>query len=169
MTHFNINKTTKAVYAEDSLPLKGRKGFYVGEGMAFFHGEGNELIVVNTKNGRMRTFVDVNGNLKVEDKDIDYEAVHREHEHYCRCADSKRVEFGGLRRWNDFKDGLCALCWTTYPDGRYFADEDGFGGELGDVKLKFSEQVISVKKLMPTQNEIDIDNLNQDSNSIQEK
>lgn len=35
--------------------------------------------------------------------------------------------------------------------------EDGFGGELGDVKLKFSEQVISVKKLMPTQNEIDID------------
>lgn len=137
MTHFNINKKTKDVYAEDSLLLKGRKGFYVGEGMAFFHGEGNELIVVNTKNGRMRTFVDVNGNLKVEDKDIDYEAVHREHEHYCRCADSKRVEFGGLRRWNDFKDGLCALCWTTYPDGRYFADEDGFGGEDNDEESLF--------------------------------
>lgn len=137
MTHFNISTTTKAVYTEDSLPLKGRKFFYVGEGMAFFHGEGNELIVDNTKNGKMHTFVEVNGNLKVEDKDIDNEAVHSEHEHYCRCADSMKVEFGGLRRLNDFKDGLCALCWTTYPDGRYFADEDGFGGEDNDEEILF--------------------------------
>ena len=31
-----------------------------------------------------------------------------------------------------FKDGLCAISWTLYPDGRYFADEDGFGMEDND-------------------------------------
>ncbi|MBR4589570.1 MAG: hypothetical protein IKO36_02810 [Bacteroidaceae bacterium] len=32
--------------------------------------------------------------------------------------------------------------------------EDGFGGELGDIKLKFSEKYICIDELYPTQNEI---------------
>lgn len=32
--------------------------------------------------------------------------------------------------------------------------EDGFGGELGNTQLKFSERIIPVKKLLPTQQEI---------------
>ena len=35
--------------------------------------------------------------------------------------------------------------------------EDGFGGTLGDTKLNFSVQKISVSQLMPTQKEIDLD------------
>ena len=35
--------------------------------------------------------------------------------------------------------------------------EDGFGGVLGDTKLKFSVQKITVSQLMPTQKEIDLD------------
>lgn len=35
--------------------------------------------------------------------------------------------------------------------------EDGFGGILGDTKLKFSVQKITVSQLMPTQREIDLD------------
>ena len=35
--------------------------------------------------------------------------------------------------------------------------EDGFGGILGDTKLKFSVQKITVSQLMPTQKEIDLD------------
>lgn len=35
--------------------------------------------------------------------------------------------------------------------------EDGFGGELGDTKLKFSVKEIPVSQLMPTQSEIDLD------------
>ena len=35
--------------------------------------------------------------------------------------------------------------------------EDGFGGILGDTKLKFSVQKITVSELMPTQKEIDLD------------
>ena len=32
--------------------------------------------------------------------------------------------------------------------------EDGFGGYLGDIQLNFSEKHISVKRLLPTQNEM---------------
>ncbi len=28
-----------------------------------------------------------------------------------------------------FSDGVALVSWTLYPDGRYFEDEDGFGGE----------------------------------------
>ena len=35
--------------------------------------------------------------------------------------------------------------------------EDGFGGILGDTKLKFSVKKITVSQLMPTQKEIDLD------------
>lgn len=35
--------------------------------------------------------------------------------------------------------------------------EDGFGGELGDTKLKFSIKEITVSQLMPSQSEIDLD------------
>lgn len=34
--------------------------------------------------------------------------------------------------------------------------EDGFGGELGDTKLKFKEKIIPVRNLRPTQSEIDV-------------
>lgn len=32
----------------------------------------------------------------------------------------------------DYKDGLARVDWMLYPDGRYFADEDGFGMEDND-------------------------------------
>ena len=35
--------------------------------------------------------------------------------------------------------------------------EDGFGGYLGDIQLNFSEKHISVKRLLPTQNEISLE------------
>jgi hypothetical protein len=28
-----------------------------------------------------------------------------------------------------FHNGVALVSWTLYPDGRYFEDEDGFGGE----------------------------------------
>lgn len=35
--------------------------------------------------------------------------------------------------------------------------DEAFGGDLGNIKLKFSEQNISVKRLLPTQNEIGLE------------
>ncbi len=30
---------------------------------------------------------------------------------------------------SDYVDGACCFCWEIQPDGRYWADEDGFGME----------------------------------------
>lgn len=35
-----------------------------------------------------------------------------------------------------FVDGICYVAWTVQPDGRYFADEDGFGAEdFSEIQL----------------------------------
>lgn len=54
-------------------------------------------------------------------------------------------------RYDDYIDKLEDM--TKDPKARALLD-DAFGGELGDVDLDFSEEVISVKRLMPTQNEV---------------
>lgn len=38
---------------------------------------------------------------------------------------------------NDYKDGVASVIWTLQPDGRYYADEDGFGME-NDVEINFT-------------------------------
>ena len=47
--------------------------------------------------------------------------------------DAKRLvaDYGGLSI-GDYQDGLAYVSWMLYPDGRYFADEDGFGMEDND-------------------------------------
>jgi hypothetical protein len=30
---------------------------------------------------------------------------------------------------DSFQNGIALVSWTLYPDGQYFADEDGFGAE----------------------------------------
>ena len=42
------------------------------------------------------------------------------------------MRYAHINRWDNCKKGLIALSWTLYPDGRYFEDEDGFGGEDND-------------------------------------
>ena len=45
------------------------------------------------------------------------------------CAYSRKIRYGDIYRWDDFRDGFCGFTWTLHPDGRYYADEDGFGAE----------------------------------------
>ena len=33
---------------------------------------------------------------------------------------------------------ICAITWTLYPDGRYFADENGFGMEDNDEEVVYA-------------------------------
>lgn len=61
--------------------------------------------------------------------DIDWDNVNQlEHN-----GDAKRLvaNYGGLSI-GDYQDGLAYVSWMLYPDGRYFADEDGFGMEDND-------------------------------------
>ena len=99
--------------------------FDIGENMAVLHEVGNSYTIVNKETGKKRQLVSESGRLLVDDSDIDVEAIMK------GCPD-----YGGSRwvsywfgRYRDFKNGVCAICWTVYPDGRYFADEDGFGAE----------------------------------------
>ena len=61
--------------------------------------------------------------------DIDWDNVNQLEHNY----DAKRLvaDYGGLSI-SDYKDGLAYVSWMLYPDGRYFADEDGFGMEDND-------------------------------------
>jgi glycine cleavage system aminomethyltransferase T len=64
------------------------------------------------------------------DKEIDFEAIDKlENSHNAHTRD---IDYAGINRWTNCKNGLIALSWMLYPDGRYFADEDGFGMEDND-------------------------------------
>lgn len=123
------------VFVSGYPELENRKGVIAGDGMAFFFGEGwrnYELYVANTLTGKIRKLSTVNGELLVDDSDIDYDAIAKECENGVGDAKAKVICYAGLNRWDGFKDGLCAISWMLYPDGRYFADEDGFGMEDND-------------------------------------
>ena len=115
--------------------LENRKGTIVGDGIAFFFGEGwrnYELYVANTLTGKIRKLSTADGEMLVDDNDIDYDAIAKVCKNGIGNAKAKVICYAGLNRWDGFKDGLCAISWTLYPDGRYFADEDGFGMEDND-------------------------------------
>lgn len=61
--------------------------------------------------------------------DIDWDCVNQLEHNY----DAKRLvaDYGGLSI-SDYQDGIAYVSWMLYPDGRYFADEDGFGMEDND-------------------------------------
>ena len=111
--------------------LDGHTGILDKEGMAFFWGNNRDFYIANTKNGMIRK-LSSGGWLLVEDCDIDYDAISKECENGIDNAQAKAIRYAGLFRWDGFKDGLCAISWMLYPDGRYFADEDGFGMEDND-------------------------------------
>jgi len=116
----------EAPWGIEALRGKG-KGYDWGEGMMLY-GNGREEILVNTETKEVWTMVDENGHLVGFTKDdIDWEAI-RKLEH-SGSAYTMTADYGGIGRMSDFYNGKCTLCWTLYPDGRYFADEDGYGME----------------------------------------
>ena len=77
-------------------------------------------------------FFMISGFLLVDDEDIDYNTIGIECRHGIHNARRKEICYAGLNRWDGFKEGLCAITWMLYPDGRYFADSDGLGMEDND-------------------------------------
>lgn len=61
--------------------LEGREGILIGDGIALFSGRRSnnyELYLVNTQTGKIRQLSTSDGELLVEDCDIDYTAIERE-------------------------------------------------------------------------------------------
>lgn len=146
--------------------LEGQKGFLAGDGIAFFYGEGwrnYELYLANTLTGKIRNLSTTDGVLLVNDDEIDYDAIAKTCKYGFGNARAKAICYAGINRWGDFKDGLCAISWTLYPDGRYFADDDGFGMEdnneevvyaIIDTELNIIEPFRPIKDVTAYLNEI---------------
>lgn len=97
----------------------------IGENMALLSGEGRSYTIINKETGEARQLISKSGALLVADNEIDFGAIKKGCPNFNGC---KTVEYW-FGRYCNFKNGVCAICWTIYPDGRYFADEDGFGIE----------------------------------------
>ena len=104
----------------------GGEGRDIGCGIAVTT-SGKSFTLINRTTGKRREFVSENGQVLMDDSEIDLESIHRRFEH-CWCADEKHARYRfGL--YCGFEDGMCALSWTIYPDGRYFSDDGGFGAD----------------------------------------
>ena len=112
--------------------LEGCEGTIEGDGMAFFFGDNRELYIANTQTEKIHKLSTIDGELLVDDDDIDFDAIVKLCENGIGNARAKAIRYAGINRWDGFKDGLCAISWMLYPDGRYFADSDGFGMEDND-------------------------------------
>lgn len=84
----------------------------------------------NTSNGAIRQIRKGRLIYGFQREDYDWEAIGRLA--HNNDAYSGNLNYGGISRWDDYIDGFCALSWTLYPDGRYFADSDGYGGDDND-------------------------------------
>lgn len=149
---FNVNEITQEVTVDGYPELNGRKGISGGDGMAFFFGKGwdnQEVIVVNMKTCKIRKISTEEGTLLVDDKDISFELIE------CKCkngylnAKNKRVKYSGINRWDGFKNGLCAISWMLYPEGRYFEDSDGFGAEDNDEEVVYAIMNMELEFVIP--------------------
>lgn len=102
-----------------------KNAFDIGENMAILKEKGKSFTVVNKETGKFRKIVSEDGRLLVDDSEIDFDAIRKG----CPDFEGGRFVEYNFGRYGDFKNGVCAILWTVYPDGRYFADEDGFGME----------------------------------------
>lgn len=103
-----------------------------GEHILIFSRKGwgeKELYMVNTETKKAYHLVDRDGYIRAFTRD-DIEPSVFEAEH-TGDASALIVDYAGLSIGH-FKDGKAKIEWMLYPDGRYFADEDGFGMEDND-------------------------------------
>ena len=91
--------------------------------------DSKQRILVNTALQKAYTVVDNDGSLVSFTKDdIDWDSV-SELENNHNAYSLKACYYFGI---DDYKDGKACVHWMLYPDGRYFADEDGFGMKDND-------------------------------------
>lgn len=97
-----------------------------GDGVIINYTKDGEIIFKNNNHNIEMLIKDKYDNLhNIHDEDIDFSRVDLLENPHNAHHRSTRYGFSIGR----FEDGVAQLCWTLYPDGRYFADSDGFGGE----------------------------------------
>lgn len=105
----------------------------IGEGMAIVSFGEKGMAVYNKNTGKARQMLTENGHIFVEDDDINFVAMKNGCPHF---SGDKYVRFR-FGRYDDFRGGVCAFSWTVYPEGRYFADSDGYGAEDNEEEVAY--------------------------------
>lgn len=122
-------------YLEDMAQLEQCRCYEWGENvLRVFDQEGRGYIVNKaTKKARL---IDDNGLLVgFSDEEIDFATLDKVP--LSHNAHSRRIDYRGIGRWDDCEKGIFALSWMLYPDGQYFADSDGYGGEDNDELMVY--------------------------------
>ena len=114
----------------DLSELKQYKWYSWGEDLYLVADDFNDRYLVNKATGKIRQISTPGHVVGFSDDEIDFATVDKLPHGYN--AHSRRMDYGAIGWWDSCQDGLIALCWTLYPDGQYFADEDGFGMEDND-------------------------------------
>ena len=101
--------------------------FDQGEGMVFCAKYNTDAVyLINTNEEKVIQLVDEEGNMVAFTKDDVDESVIKLDVDSDNAANLKaHYRFFVY----NFKNGQAEVEWTVMPDGRYFADEDGFGAE----------------------------------------
>lgn len=102
------------------------ESYHKGEGMIVHHTSNGEIVLENS-NINKRILIKNKDHIlmNIQLEDIDFDKVDLlENAHNARRLIA-RYDFG----IDPFINGVALVWWTLYPDGRYFEDEDGFGGE----------------------------------------
>ena len=107
--------------------LEGCECYHWGENLYLVEDKDEGRYLVNVESEKIRKISEPGKLVGFSDDEIDLEAIEKlPHSYNARL---RLLEYGGISRWDNCRDGLITLCWTLYPDGRYFADEDGYGME----------------------------------------
>ena len=117
-------------YLADMAQLEQCECYDWGENLLRVYDQERNGYFVNKATGKVRQ-IDIPGHLVgFSDEEIDFETLDTiPHSHN---AHSRRIDYARIGRWDNCQNGIFALSWMLYPDGRYFEDEDGFGGEDND-------------------------------------
>lgn len=122
-------------YSELMEDEKVRENYSIyerGPHMLIFSRKGwgeKEMYLVNTAAQKAYHLVDREGNIRAFTHD-DIEAVVFDADH-AQSARILMVRYAKLSI-GQFVDGRATVKWMLYPDGMYFADEDGYGMEDND-------------------------------------
>ena len=93
-------------------------------------GKNGDRYLVNNVTGKARQISTPGYVVGFSDEEIDFETIDKlPHGHK---AHDRSMDYGAICWWDRCQNGLIALSWTLYPDGRYFADSDGYGMEDND-------------------------------------
>lgn len=137
--------------------LEGLTGGLIGDGVAsFFKKDEREWYLANTETGRWR-MMKKGRMLILDESEIDFEAVKAKCKKGLYNAERRLICYSDVSLYdNKFQNGYSGIKWMIYPEGQYFADSDGFGGEncseenLGaiiDKNLDFVEPFKPVKDI----------------------